>query len=113
MRTGRSASGARTQKRRHAAAAGGSSLQPPAACCASSLPPLVDALARLSVRQLELDAAVAAQHLFAGPLLERLEFAVTGSHQALGRYAPADQVLHHGSRARTGELPIRGELRRG
>src|SRR5262249_60333246 len=89
MRRGRSAGGARTQKRRHAAAAGGSSLQPPARCCASSLPPLVDALARLSVRQLELDAAVAAPHLFAGPPLERLEFALTARPPALWRYPPA------------------------
>ena len=43
----------------------------------------------LPVRQLELDAAVAAEHFLAGAVLEGLELAVAGRHQPLGRHAAA------------------------
>ncbi len=67
----------------------------------------------LPVRQLELDAAVAAEHFLAGAVLEGLELAVAGGDQPLGRHAARDQVFHHRCGARARQLPVGGELRAG
>ena len=56
-----------------------------------------------SLRQLQLDAAVAAVGFVARSRIERLEFAEAGRDQALRRDALGDQVLHHRDRARGGQ----------
>ena len=48
-----------------------------------------------------------------GAFLQRLELAVAGRHQALGRDAAGDQILHDRGGARAGQLPVGGELRAG
>src|ERR1700730_10895889 len=65
---------------------------------------------RSPLRQLQLDAAVAAVG-FLGPVgIDRLELAEAGGHQPLRRDALADQVLQHRDRAGRREIPVRSEL---
>src|SRR5262249_14823201 len=92
--------------------AGGSRLHLPAPCCAS-LPPGVDALAPLSVRQLELDAAATGLHRFSGPPPSRLALSFFAWPYSPARFAPSFLASSPPCRARTGELPIGGEVRRG
>ena len=70
-------------------------------------------LVQLPVGKFELDAPVAAEHVFADAVLKRLELAVAGRHQAPWRDAAADQVFDDRSRACTGKFPIGRELRAG
>ena len=53
----------------------------------------------LPLRQLQLDAAVAAQRLVAVAELERLELAEAGGDEPLRRHALADEILHDGDGA--------------
>ena len=65
----------------------------------------------LTLRQLELDAAVARLGVFAFAGIERLELAEARRHQMLGRDALADQILDHGDGARRRQFPVRLEGR--
>ena len=63
----------------------------------------------LPVRQLEFDAAVAAQGFFAGAGVEGIELAVAGGDQAGGGDTARDEVADDGDRAGGREVPVRGE----
>src|ERR1700730_8261896 len=64
------------------------------------------ATASLPFRQLELNAAVAAEHFLAGARVERLKLAKASGDQALWRDPPADEVLHDCNRPGRRQLPI-------
>src|SRR5262245_55258981 len=65
---------------------------------------------RSPLRQLELDATIAAEG-FLGPVgIDGLEFAEARGHQPLRRHALADEVLHDRDRAPDGEFPVVLEL---
>src|SRR5690606_13886799 len=63
----------------------------------------------LTLGQLELDPAVAAEGLFGEAALDRLELAEAGGGQAVRRDAFLDQHLDDLDRAGGRELPVRGE----
>src|SRR5262245_60839669 len=75
--------------------------------------PILVARGRLPIREFQLDAAVAAQDLVGIAVLQRLELAVAGGNQALGRDAAVDEVFHHRGGARARQLPVGGKLRAG
>src|SRR5262245_4782801 len=66
--------------------------------------------ARSPLRQLELNAAVAAEGFLGLVGIDGLEFAEARGHQPLRRHALADEVLHDRDRSPHGELPVVLEL---
>src|SRR5262245_47767417 len=66
--------------------------------------------ARSPLRQLELDATVAAEGVLGLVGIDGLEFAEARGHQPLGRDALTDEILHDRDRAPDGELPVVLEL---
>src|SRR5437763_11369380 len=63
--------------------------------------------AYLALIQLEFDAPVAAQDVFAIAFRQRPELGESRRHQAIGRNALIDQEFDHGDGARGRELPVR------
>src|SRR4029453_15865280 len=72
---------------------------------------ICDTRATSSLRELELDAAVAAIGLLGLVGIDWLEFAEPRRDEPLRRYALADEVLHDRDRARDRKLPVVPELR--
>ena len=64
----------------------------------------------LPLRELQLDAAVAAVGFVAVAQLQRLELAEAGGHKPLRRHALADEILHDRDGAGRREVPVRLEL---
>src|SRR5690606_14041911 len=65
---------------------------------------------RSAIRQLQLDAAIAAEDLFTVAFLERLKLAVAGGDEPVRGYATRDQITYDRDCAGCRKLPVGGEL---